>query len=229
RDVFINCRTLSSVQVIKTGRVNINSKCTFSNCCLLKEFEMPNFVTSIGDKAFEQCSSLSKIILGNRVECLKDLCFANCINLEEISLPKTVTYIGNYTFLNCVNLQRIYLPKSVSKLSPIAFLNCEKLHEIYIEGEQVYEIDFPISFGVFQKFLKNGVQCKNIYFVGCDFEKYSRIVIENNQKICEIPKGVNYLSKQCLHNYYGYDIIHFPQSLKKVENLSSEFGVMVYP
>ncbi|ELP91962.1 hypothetical protein EIN_044880 [Entamoeba invadens IP1] len=204
---FFNCRTLSSVQVIKTGRVNINSKCTFSNCCLLKEFEMPNCVTSIENEAFEQRSSLSKIILGNRVECLKDLCFANCINLEEISLPKTVTYIGNYTFLNCVNLQRIYLPK---------------------KREQVYEIDFTVSFDVFQMFLKNGVQCKNIYFVESDFKKYTRIVIENNQKICEIPEGVSHLSKQCLRRYHGYDIIHFPQSLKRVENLSSKFGIMVY-
>ncbi|ELP91143.1 hypothetical protein EIN_270390 [Entamoeba invadens IP1] len=88
RDVFFNCRTLSSVQVIKTGRVNINWKCTFSNCCLPKEFEMPNCVTSIGNKAFEQCSLLSKIILGNCVEYFKDLCFANCVNLEEFLCQK---------------------------------------------------------------------------------------------------------------------------------------------
>ena len=112
---FSGCSGLERINVAEDNRV-YHSK---GNCLIktatnelalgCKNSVIPNYVTTIGDYAFDGCSSL-----------------------QSIYIPNSVTTIGNSAFDGCSSLQSIYIPNSVTSLGDIAFWGCKNL-TIYCE------------------------------------------------------------------------------------------------
>ena len=57
-------------------------------CSALKSINIPNSVTSIGERAFEECSSLQSITIPNSVINIGKVVFYNCTSLKEIRIMK---------------------------------------------------------------------------------------------------------------------------------------------
>ena len=84
RMAFANGKDLESVSL---GGLSVISTQAFYNTNI-KNIDIPNSVTSIGDWAFKGCS-----------------------NLKSITIPNSVTSIGNYAFDGCSSLNEIIIPR----------------------------------------------------------------------------------------------------------------------
>lgn len=132
----------------------------FYQCTALREFIMPNTVTSLGTysstseaSTFYGCTNLTKlhfsesltnlrnytcygctalkdVVLSTKVTTIGDYAFYNNTNLHTIDFPETLRTIGYRTFCQC-GLDSVKLPIELSTLGEYAFSNCDNLK--YIE------------------------------------------------------------------------------------------------
>ena len=98
----------------------------------IKEFIIPEDVTSIGDYAFSGCSGLTSVIIGNSVTSIGDYAFTRCTGLTSVTIPNSVTSIGQYAFNGCSGLTSVTIPNSVTSIADYAFRNCTGLNTITI-------------------------------------------------------------------------------------------------
>ena len=123
----------------------------FSTCWNLKEMEIPNNVTIIGEDAFYE-TALTSIVIPDSVKRIERSCFNGCAKLESITLPQQMEFIGDTCFQNtaiteiifpegisvigscmfwdCVNLEYVKLPSTLKELGPCAFYGCTKLNDV---------------------------------------------------------------------------------------------------
>lgn len=123
----------------------------FSTCWNLKDIEIPNQVTAIGEDAFYEtalisvvipdgvkrierscfngCSKLENITLPQEMEYIGDTCFQNTA-ISQIILPEGITIIGNCMFWECTNLEYVKIPSTVKELGGAAFYGCIKLNNV---------------------------------------------------------------------------------------------------
>ena len=73
----------------------------FKGCKQIKEFVVPDGVTSIDLEAFNGCSNMTNISLPLSIEKIEDGAFSNCTSLQTIKLPNGITDMGNNVFGGC--------------------------------------------------------------------------------------------------------------------------------
>ena len=108
----------------------------FKNCSNLTSVSIPNSVTSIGDGVFSSCSSLTSITIPDSVTSIGFYVFSDCSALTSITIPDSVTSIGNYVFDGCSALTSISIPNSVTSIGNGAFNSCKNLANIYYKGTE---------------------------------------------------------------------------------------------
>ena len=81
----------------------------------IKQVEIENGVTSIGNCAFRDCNSLSSITIPNSVTSIGTDAFAHCYNLSSVTIPSSVTSIGDMVFMCCYGLTSIIVQKDNPK------------------------------------------------------------------------------------------------------------------
>ena len=74
----------------------------------IKEFAIPDGVTSIDSEAFYNCSSLTSVTIPNSVTTIGYSAFRGCTVLTSVTIGKSVTNIDREAFYNCYNLRTIY-------------------------------------------------------------------------------------------------------------------------
>lgn len=67
---------------------------------IASRLEIPDCVTSIGEKAFSECSSLTSMTIPNSVTSIGNFAFYGCSSLTSVTIPNSVTSIGKDAFLN---------------------------------------------------------------------------------------------------------------------------------
>ena len=65
---------------------------------------IPDYITSIGDSAFEDCSSLSSVVFPDSVTSIGNRAFNECDSLRSVVIPDGVTSIGDNVFQFCSSL-----------------------------------------------------------------------------------------------------------------------------
>ena len=104
----------------------------FEDCTNLISIVIPKSVTKIGRNAFRGCAHLFSLIIPRSVTKIGDNAFENCTSLISIMIPQSVTEIGSNFFRGCVNLLSLAIPNSVTKIGDNAFENCTSLISIMI-------------------------------------------------------------------------------------------------
>ena len=128
---------------IKPGTVTISGGAFATLKTSLKEIEIPNSVTSIGERTFYNCSSLENVTIGNGVTSIGRYVFSGCSGLTgELKIPDSVTSIGERAFEGCSGLTgELKIPDSVTSIGNNAFSSCKRLESVTI-GSGVTSIGF---------------------------------------------------------------------------------------
>ena len=96
------------------------------------EYIIPDYVTGIGNYAFDGCSSLTSITIPDSVTSIGYSAFYGCSSLTSITIPDGVTSIGYYAFKGCSGLTSITIPDGVTSIDYSAFYGCSSLKSITI-------------------------------------------------------------------------------------------------
>lgn len=129
-EVFKNNKEIVSFDELSnfTNLTSIPER-AFEGCYNLTSINLPESVTSIGQRAFSNCSFKS-INIPNSVTNIGDYAFQQCDNLKSINIPDGVTSIRNNTFYFCTSLTSINIPDSVTNIGSYAFYYCGSLTSV---------------------------------------------------------------------------------------------------
>ena len=119
------------------------------NCCIrtatnqlaigCKTSVIPDYITSIGNCAFEGRYNLTSIDLPAGLTSIGTWAFASCTSLTSIDLPAGLTSIGDDAFYYCSSLTSIDLPAGLTSIGGSAFRSMTKLTSFKFEGDKVAE------------------------------------------------------------------------------------------
>ncbi len=83
----------------------------------LKEIDLPNGITEIGESTFSGCDSLAKILFPDNLRIIKSFAFSSCDSLVEIVLPQKVEQLEYGAFNFCKNLSKVTLNEGLKKIA----------------------------------------------------------------------------------------------------------------
>jgi hypothetical protein len=96
---------------------------------LLRNYTIPNGVTSIGEYAFQN-SGLTSVAISGTVTNIGNFAFYGCTNLTSVTISNGVTSIGGSAFDYCTSLTSIEIPASVTNVIGAVFGYCTSLTAI---------------------------------------------------------------------------------------------------
>ena len=114
-------RYSSSIEkvVIKYGVTTISDYAFNNNYQNLREVQIANSVTSIGDGAFKNCTGLTSFCVPHGVTTIEYGAFYGCSNIIGFSLPETLITIENFVFQGCSKFSTVYYAGTASDWNSI--------------------------------------------------------------------------------------------------------------
>ena len=128
---LLRCLGTAEEYQIPDGVTEIADK-AFSGCYFLKSVTIPESVTHIGSAAFGGCTSLVSVVIPEGVTAIPGAAFEVCDSLESVVIPQTVTKIGDLAFGGCISLESVQIPESVTEIGEGAFRDCCFLQSVVI-------------------------------------------------------------------------------------------------
>ena len=105
----------------------------FENCQNLESVTLPQSLKRLGSRVFAN-SGLTSVVIPEGITWLSDGTFTGCKNLETVTLPTTLETIEYNAFSNS-GLTSIFIPKGVTSISSTSFNYCGKLSTISVSDE----------------------------------------------------------------------------------------------
>lgn len=112
---------------------------TFNGVTALKEYTIPEGVTSIGAYAFSG-TSLSDINLSDELTSIGESAFEGCSGLTITALPAHLTMAGRRAFYGCTITGELILPPSLTSIGVQAFTAKDNDFHLYVMSEQVPDL-----------------------------------------------------------------------------------------
>ena len=146
KNFLYNCKNIKEFTI--PNNVTSISYSAFSNCDSLTNITIGNRVISIGAYAFYECKSLTSIVIPDSVESIGVDAFECCYSLASVTIGDNVTSIGSDAFKSCNSLTSIEIPASVTSIGGSAFAFCTSLTSVNYTGtiDEWVNIDFGDSY-----------------------------------------------------------------------------------
>ena len=111
----------------------------------IKQINLPNGLTRIGEDAFYFCWGYETVTIPGAVTSIGRYAFAESRTLKEISIPDKVTYLETDVFRGCSNLTIVRIGKGVKSIDDETFARCGSLEQVFVSTQNPY---FTHSSGV---------------------------------------------------------------------------------
>ena len=126
---------ISASEIVSSGTCGDNvtwtlddeGKLTFSGSGPIR-----NYSSWWPNSPFEYNYSIKNVEIGEGITSIGDFLFCGCGSIQSISIPDTVQSIGTYTFYHCSSLKEVVLPEGVTSIRSAAFWGCSSLESITI-------------------------------------------------------------------------------------------------
>ena len=106
----------------------------FSGISGVKNYVLPENITTIGNSAFQSNTSLETFVIPNSVTTLGTYAFNYCSNLTYVKLSENLTTISNYSFRSCYKLNNVTITSNITSIGEYAFDSCNSLTSIKFEN-----------------------------------------------------------------------------------------------
>ncbi len=102
----------------------------------IREINLPSQLKTIKSSAFEGCSSLLSIQIPDTVTSIGERAFYDCVRMSsiELSTSSQLTTVGQWAFASCGRIEAIDLPSTVESVDATAFLGNLMLTQINVMG-----------------------------------------------------------------------------------------------
>ena len=169
----------------------------------IKEYVIPEDVTTIGENAFYYCSGLTSITIPNSVTSIGSYAFYGCSGLTSITIPNSVTSIGNSAFYGCSGLTSVTIPQGVTTIGNYAFRYCSNLTNVKV----------PVT--NFTEFCNNKV----IGLIS-SYGKPVTLINKDGNEIKEyvIPEDVTTIGEKAFYYCSGLTSITIPNSVTSISS-----------
>ena len=104
----------------------------------LKTLTTKQYLSGIGDYAFQDCDSLTTVTLTKGISEIGSSAFCDCDNLKTVTMPENLTKIGSYAFKNCDSLETVTLPEGLTSVGSSAFFDCDSLKTVSVSSSVTY-------------------------------------------------------------------------------------------
>ena len=160
---------------------------------------IPDYVTSIGDYAFEGCKYIANIHISSieswcKITGLDNLMryggssnkklYINGEEITELIIPGSITSIGSYAFYNCTGLTSVAIFDGTTRIDLFSFENCSSLTTVIVP-DTLIDI-YSSSFKNCDKLKYN--EYDNAYYLGSSNNPYHVLMKAKNEEIvsCKI-------------------------------------------
>lgn len=168
-NVFQSCYNLQTINVNENNQYFVST-----NNCLIETSNglkpnnlvvgygssvIPDFVTSIGDGAFQGNDTITSIIIPESVTQIGKQAFGGCTSLTSVTIPESVTQIDNYAFFACSSLNEIISKrKNPVSLSTYTFQNVKRGGTLYYPEGSDYSSWLSTNYHYLGYYDWNGVE-----------------------------------------------------------------------
>ena len=136
-DAYMHSRLPQALTTVNVTSAKTIPWGAFYDCDNLKEINLNNGITEIGDCAFFGCAGIEKINLPDLLS-ISDYAFYGCSSLTEFDIGDSVESIGKFAFAECTSLSRIdsetngtfVIGEQVESIGYSAFNACTQITDI---------------------------------------------------------------------------------------------------
>lgn len=122
RKVVVN----SGITHIGTGAFDM-----WASGTMLTTVELPNTVTSIGERAFRLCGKMTNCVLPDGITSIGESAFSGCNMLKLTKFPSSLTSLGTYAFNDCASIGPVIeFPHAVTTIPDYGFNGCTGIKKL---------------------------------------------------------------------------------------------------
>jgi len=222
---------VSSIAKGVYNSMKLENGCLYRFCINLKDFELPEGITSIEKGCFYDKKGIASIILPESLKRIKANSFGNCINLRKITIKNKDIIIDDNAFKGCNNLSEIVYGNETFNINdsfiPVAVKKIREqiLSDFYISGNtlMIYrgsEERVSIPRGI--RIISEGCFEGNDKIGKVIFPDSVEEIRENAFRNCvsvqtvELSANLKIIEKSAFENCRKLIRISFPESMKRI-------------
>ena len=180
----------------------------------LKTINFPQALKRIGDYSFYTCTALTaeKIVFPEGMETIGKSCFEACKGMRgEIVLPSTIRELGDASFRQCW-ASKMNFPASLEEIGYMAFAG-SRLEEVYFEGPSHLVFD-PVGCQFYANYeLKKIRLPEGLTTIPTAFLQ-SCIYVES----VELPSTLETIESDAFDQCFGLKTLELPEGLRRIES-----------
>ncbi len=185
-----------NLETIDLNNVETLKDYVFTGSKKLKEIEIPQSVTKMGNGCFKDCAELKTAVLNNVIKTVSPYTFNNCPKLSSVTLPSGIETLGSASFEQCSGLKSIELPDTLTAINDNVFFGSGLTRIDIPEGvTRIGNTAFNNSLNLREATIPASVRVlsENLFY-GCT--ALENIFVDDANAVCEDIDGVLY-NKSC--------------------------------